>query len=173
MPAGGDGRTRTIRWQDPSPTLAAARTKTGIELLRAMATGELPFPPFADLIGQRFVAIEPSRVVFEFDPAEYMYSPLGTVHGGLLTVLLDSAMGCAYHTTLPAGISYTTLELKVNFVRPVTQRSGPVQAEGRVIHPGRTVATTEARLTDHAGTLYAHSTSTLLSFRAKGGAETE
>jgi uncharacterized protein (TIGR00369 family) len=164
-----DPRTRTIRWHDPGELASRARSMTGLEFLRALAKGELHQPPFVELIGLRLVGVEPARVTFEFEPSEYMYSPLGTVHGGLLTTVLDSAMGCALHTTLPAGVTYTTLELKVNFNRPVTDRTGPMSAEGRVVHAGGTVATAEARLVDRGGTLYAHATSTLMVLRPRSG----
>jgi|HubBroStandDraft_1064217.scaffolds.fasta_scaffold00913_14 uncharacterized protein (TIGR00369 family) len=155
-------RERTIRWTDPAHFEKASRGRTGLELLRAIADGSIPPPPISDLLGFRILVLEPSHVVLEFDPAEFMYSPLGTVHGGILTVLLDTAMGCAFQTTLSAGVTYTTIELKVNFVRPVTDLVGPLRSEGTVIHAGSKVATTEARLVDANGKLFAHSTSTLL-----------
>ena len=167
--ASKDTRTRTIRWHDPGEFAARARSMGGLEILRALAKGEIPQPPFAELIGLRLTVVEPARVTFEFEPAEYMYSPLGTVHGGLLTTVLDSAMGCALHTTLPAGVTYTTIELKVNFNRPVSKRTGPMSAEGRVLHPGGTVATAEARLVDRSGAMYAHATSTLMVLRPRSG----
>lgn len=137
----------------------------GLEFLRGFLDGSLPPPPFMELLGVRVVTVEPSAVSFEFEPAEFMYSPLGTVHGGIVTVLLDTAMGCAFHTTLPAGVGYTTLELKVNFVRPVSVRDGPLTAEGHVVSAGARVATTEARLRDRERKLFAHATSTLLVLR--------
>ena len=160
-----DARVRTIRWVDPDELGERARSMSGLDLLRAIANGQLPTPPVMELLGIRLTAIEPSHAVFEFDPAEYMYSPLQTVHGGILTTLLDSAMGCAFHTTLPAGVSYTTLELSVNFVRPVTDKTGSVSADARVVHGGNTVGTVEARLTDRSGKLHAHAKSTLLVLR--------
>jgi uncharacterized protein (TIGR00369 family) len=134
----------------------------GLDLLRAILAGTLPPPPIAELLGFGLVAVEPSQASFEFTPAEYMYSPLMTVHGGVLTTLLDSAMGCALHTTLPAGASYTTVELKVNFVRPVTIETGPVRAEAHVVHAGGKLALVEARLFDRPGRLYAVASSTLM-----------
>ena len=165
VPPTDDARTLTVRWPDPGALATAVRGRSGLEALRAMVRGELPPPPIAELLRMRLVEVEPSRAVFEFPPSEYEYSPLGTVHGGILTVLLDSAMGCAFHTTLPEGVSYTTLELKVNFVRPVTVASGPLRAEGRVVHAGRTVGTAEARLVDANGQLYAHATCTMITRR--------
>jgi uncharacterized protein (TIGR00369 family) len=160
-------RTRTFHWSDPSALAVAARGLSGLDALRAILRGELPPPPIADLVGMRLVSVEPSSAVFEFEPAEYMYNPLGAVHGGILTVLLDSAMGCAFHTTLPPGISYTTLELKVNFVRPVVLESGTIRAEAKVIHPGTTVGTAEGRLLDAHGTLFAHATCTMMILRSR------
>jgi uncharacterized protein (TIGR00369 family) len=99
------------------------------------------------------------------EPAEFHYNPIGVVHGGVAATLLDSAMGCALHTTLPAGVGYTTLELKLNYLRPMTRDTGPVRAEGTLINAGRTTALTEARLTDSRGKLLAHATSTCLIMR--------
>jgi len=133
--------------------------------MRAFLTGALPAPPFMELLGIRVVSVEPASVAFEFEPAEFMYSPLGNVHGGIVTVLLDTAMGCSFHTTLPAGVGYTTLELKINFVKSVTADSGTLRAEGHVVHAGSRVATTGARLVDRDGKMYAHATSTLMILR--------
>ncbi|HTW56202.1 MAG TPA: PaaI family thioesterase [Thermoplasmata archaeon] len=118
-----------------------------------------------ELLGIRIVAVEKGSVAFEFDPAEYMYSPLGNVHGGIVTVLLDTAMGCSFHSTLPTGVGYTTLELKVNFLRPVTSKAGTMRAQGQVLHSGSRVATADARLLDRENKLHAHATSTLLILR--------
>jgi uncharacterized protein (TIGR00369 family) len=157
-------RSRTVLWQDPAVFEGPIQKLSGIEFMRAFLGGDLPPPPFMQLLGIRLVSVEPGSVVFEFDPAEYMYSPLGNVHGGVITVLLDSAMGCSFHTTLPAGRGYTTLELKVNFLRSVTARVGTLRAEGQVIHSGSRVATAEAKLVDSSRRVYAHATSTLLIF---------
>ncbi len=155
-------RRRTVLWQDPAGFEEPIRRLSGIEFMRAFLAGDLPPPPFMQLLGVRIVSVDPSSVVFEFEPAEYMYSPLGNVHGGIITVLLDTAMGCSFHTTLPAGTGYTTLELKVNFLRPVTANVGTMRAEGHVIHGGSRVATADARLLDSGKRLYAHATSTLM-----------
>jgi uncharacterized protein (TIGR00369 family) len=155
-------RSRTVLWQDPAQFAEPIQKLSGIEFMRAFLTGDLPPPPFMQLLGIRIVSVEPSSVTFEFDPAEYMYSPLGNVHGGIITVLLDTAMGCSFHTTLSAGKGYTTLELKVNFLRSITTKVGTLRAEGHVIHSGSRVATAEARLLDSGQRLYAHATSTLL-----------
>lgn len=158
-------RTRTVRWDDPKPGAEAAETMGGLEYLRAIARGELPTAPLAHLIGFGFSEIEEGRVVFECTPAEYHYNPIGAVHGGLACALFDSAMGCAVHTMLPAGVQYTTVELKANFLRPITTATGRLQCEGKTIHVGGRIATAEARLTDEGGRLYGHATTTCMIFR--------
>jgi uncharacterized protein (TIGR00369 family) len=158
-------RTRTIAWQDPMLGAEAGRTMGGIDYLRAMERGELPAPPIMNTLGIGIVAVEEGRVVFSVEPAEYHYNPIGVVHGGVASTLCDSAMACAVHSTLSAGGAYTTLELKVSFVRPMTRDTGRVECEGRIIHVGARVATAEARIVDAAGKLYAHATSTCMVMR--------
>ena len=119
----------------------AAPTMSGLDYLRAMQRGELPGPPIAALIGMRLEEVGEGRVVFSVQPDESHYNPVGVVHGGLASTLCDSAMACAIHSTLPAGVGYTTLELKVNFVRPMTRETGRVLCEGTTIHVGGRVAT--------------------------------
>jgi uncharacterized protein (TIGR00369 family) len=115
------------------------------------------------------VEVEEGRVVFEVEPAEYHYNPIGAVHGGLACTLADSAMGCAVHSTLPAGVGYTTVEIKTNLLRPISVRTGTLRCEGTTIHVGGRIATAEARLTDAAGKLYAHATTTCMIFRDGSG----
>ena len=155
-------RSRTYSWEDPLAALAQAAELSGLEVMRRMAAGEFPQPPIAQTLGFRLVEAEYGRAVFECEPAEFHYNPIGTVHAGLASTLLDSAMGCAFVTTLDAGVGWTTLELKANFTRPLTADTGLVRCVGTVVHPGRTVATTEARIEDADGRLYAHGTSTIL-----------
>jgi len=135
---------------------------TGLELMHAIVSGDAPAPPIAELVGFDLVEVGEGHASFSLDPAERHYNPLGTVHGGIAATLLDSATGCAVHTTLGEGENYTTLELKVNFVRAITEATGRVVAAGSVIHRGGRVATAEARLTDEDGRLLAHGTSTCL-----------
>lgn len=137
----------------------------GIDYVRAIFAGELPAPPIAELIGFRGVEAEPGRAVFEIVPGEQHYNPIGSVHGGVALTLLDSAMGCAIHTLLEAGVGYATLEVKANFVRPILAETGLVRCEGTVLHAGSRVATAEGRVTDEAGKLLAHGTTTCLIFR--------
>ncbi len=161
---GEQERTRTVTWEDPTEGTKAAGEMSGLEYLRAIARGELPAAPMADLMGFEFHEIEEGRVVFECIPAEYHYNPIGAVHGGLACTLADSAMGCAVHTMLPAGVGYTTLEIKTNLLRPITVETGRLLCEGKTIHVGGRIATAEARLTDEAGKLYAHATTTCMVF---------
>jgi uncharacterized protein (TIGR00369 family) len=161
-------RSRIVRWGDPAPLPESARTMSGLEILRAFQRGELPPPPVCELLRMTLVEIEPGRAVFELVPDESMYNPLGCVQGGVVTGILDAAMGCALHSTLPAGVTYTTLELKVNFVRPVTLDTGAIRAIGTLIHGGGTVTTSASRVEDRMGTLYAHATSTLMVLRPRG-----
>lgn len=158
-------RTRTITWGDPRIGASAAPTMTGMAYLQAIGRGEIPPPPIMPLMAIEAVEVSEGRMVFAVEPAEFHYNTLGSVHGGVAATLCDSAMGCAIHTLLPAGAGYTTLELKVNYVRPLTVHSGRVLCEGRVIHAGGKVATAEARLQGSDGTLYAHATTTCLIFR--------
>jgi uncharacterized protein (TIGR00369 family) len=136
---------------------------TGLEYLRAINSGEIAAPPIAKTMGIESEEFSEGFAVFVAEPGEYHYNPIGVVHGGLAATLLDSAMSCAVHTTLGAGDVYTTLELKVNFVRPITVETGRVRAEGRLLHRGRTVATAEGRLiAERDGKLLAHGVTTCL-----------
>lgn len=154
--------TRTYSWDDPLETLSRSAGLSGLEALQLMAAGELPPPPIAQTLGFGGIEVAEGRVTFEIEPAVFHYNPIGVVHGGLALALLDSAMGCAVHSTLPPGVVYTTLEVKANFVRPLTASTGLVRCTGNVVHVGRTVATAEGRVVDADGKLYAHGTSTLL-----------
>jgi uncharacterized protein (TIGR00369 family) len=160
------GRTRTVTWEDPRALAEAARGLTGLEFLRKVVAGELPPPPIGALMNFGVAEVSEGRAVFTAVPAEYHYNPIGVVHGGVAATLLDSAMGCAVHTTLPAGAGYTTLEIKVNYVRPLTSETGEVRCEARVIHVGGRTATAEGKLLDAAGKLYAHATTTCIIFRS-------
>jgi uncharacterized protein (TIGR00369 family) len=155
-------RTRTFSWSDPALTAAHLGRRSGLDMLQAMFSGELPAPPFMDLLGAKSLEASEGRVVVAMTPQEFHYNPLGTVHGGILATLLDTAAGCAVHSTLPAGIGYTSLDLTVKFLRPVTVASGELRCEGTVISRGRATALAEARLTDAKGRLVAHATSSCL-----------
>lgn len=159
-------RSRTFSWEDPKLAAQAVRSMSGLEFFQAMGAGRLPLPPIMKLMDIRPVEVSEGRIVFSVEPAEYHYNPIGTVHGGLAATLLDSAMSCAIHTMLPLGSGYTTLEIKVNFVRPLTSETGIVYAEGKALHVGGRVATAEGRITDAQGKLYAHGTTTCLILRS-------
>ena len=159
-------RTRTVSWEDPRALAEAARGLSGLEYLRKIASGELPRPPIGALMNFGLAELEEGRAVFTVEPAEYHYNPIGVVHGGLAATLLDSAMGCAVHSTLPAGAGYTTLEIKVNYVRALTAETGTVRCEARAVHIGGRTATAEGRVVDRDGKLYAHGTTTCILFRS-------
>jgi len=155
-------RTRTYSWVDPMPTALAARATNGLEFLGRIVSGELPQPPIAYTLGFDLVEVGEGRAVFAVTPEEWHYNPIGVVHGGLAATVLDSALGCAIHTMLPVGSGYTTVELSVNMVRPVSSTTGHLRAVAHVIHVGGRVATSEARLLDDNDKLYAHANATCL-----------
>ncbi|WP_397408831.1 PaaI family thioesterase [Polaromonas sp.] len=138
--------------------------KSGLEIMQAMLAGELPFPHIADTLDFSLVQVGPGKAVFQGTPQLKHYNPLGTVHGGWYATLLDSALGCAVHTMMPAGRAYTTAELGVNIVRAASHKTGPLRAIGTVLHCGRQMATAEARIVGPDGKLYAHATTTCLVF---------
>jgi uncharacterized protein (TIGR00369 family) len=157
-------RTRTFSWTDPSLHADLLGRHSGLELLSAMAAGELPPPPIMDLVGLSGMTAEEGRVTFYLDPQEFHYNPLGSVHGGIISTMLDSACGCSVHAALPAGIGYTSLDLNVKFLRPVTVDSGRLTIVGEVLQKGRRTALAEARMTDTTGRLVAHATSSCMLF---------
>jgi uncharacterized protein (TIGR00369 family) len=140
------------------------RERSGLEFLNGIGRGELPVAPIADLIDFVPIVAEPGRMVFQGTPGPQHYNPIGTVHGGYAATLLDSCVGCAIHSMLPAGKGYTTLELKINYIRALTDKTGPVRAEGKVVSVGGQVGIAEGRLTDAQGKLYAFATTTCLIF---------
>jgi uncharacterized protein (TIGR00369 family) len=135
---------------------------TGIEFFRRMIAGEIPPPPMVSQLGLRLIEAEPGRVVFAGNVTEAFYNGWGVAHGGFAATMLDSALGCAINTTSPAGRTFTTLELKINYTRPLTREAGELRCEARVIHAGGRVATAEGRIVDHGGKLYAHGTTTCI-----------
>jgi uncharacterized protein (TIGR00369 family) len=165
-------RSRTITWEDPAANFEVGRSLSGMAYLQAIKDGTIPPPPMALTLGMEMIDLAEGRAVFAAEPSEYHYNPIGVVHGGLAATLLDSATGCAVQTTLPAGVAYTTLELKTNFVRAITRDTGRVLCEAEVVHRGGTIATAEGRLrAESTGKLLAHGTSTCLIIAA-GGART-
>lgn len=158
-------RTRTVTWDDPLIGADAAKSMSGLDYLQAMLRGELPRPPISHTLDFVLESVSEGRATFVVTPQEFHYNPIGVVHGGLAATLLDSALGCAVQTMLPAGSGYTTLELHVNLVRAITKDTGQLRAEAEIIHMGRTTATAQAKLVDSTGKLYAHGTTTCLIFR--------
>ena len=164
----GAERRRAVSWEDPLAGAALSLQLSGLDYLRKIVDGEVPPPPIAALMGMRLEKVEPGRAVFTLDVGEHLYNPIGSVHGGAFCTVLDSAMGCAVHSALPAGKGYTTLELKVNLVKALTVQTPTVRSEGRVISSGRRVATASAQIVGPDGTLFAHATTTCLIFDVPG-----
>ena len=164
-------RRRVVTWSDPKAAAQAGRRMAGLDYLRAMRDNGVAPPPVTRLLGIEMAEAEAGRVVMRLQPGEHLYNPLGAVHGGMIATLLDSVMGCAVHSTLPQGRGYTTLEIKVNFLRAVTEATGVVSAEGLVVQAGRQAAVAEGRLTDAAGKLYATASTTCLVFDLPPGPE--
>jgi uncharacterized protein (TIGR00369 family) len=155
-------RSRTFSWIDPAINAAYVGRHSGLAMLRAMIEGELPTPPVLQMLGVDGFEVEEGRVTVLLTPQEFHYNPLGTVHGGVLATVLDTATGCAVHSMLPAGVGYTSVDLTTKFLRPVTVGSGQLRCEGTVLSLGRRTALAQATLTDSAGRLAAHATSTCL-----------
>ncbi len=156
----GNRRIRTVTWDDPQVSRRDATLVSGLDYLLAIRDGRIGPPPAAKLLGYAIREAERGRAVFEVEIAEYLFNPFATVHGGILGTLLDSAMTAAVLSTLGVGITCSTLEMKVNFVRPVARAAGAVRAEGQVIHAGSRIATAEGKLVDREGRLCAHGVST-------------
>ncbi len=156
---------RVLEWSDPAVTIETAAGASGLEFLRAVQRGSVPPPPMGLLMNLRIVELESGRVVFDAVPGPEHSNPHGTIHGGFIATTFDTALGCAVHSILEAGIGYTTLELHVNFVRPITAESGRLRCEAVVLHGGKRVATAEAKMTDAQGRLVAHGTTTCLIVR--------
>ncbi|MBS0528056.1 MAG: PaaI family thioesterase [Proteobacteria bacterium] len=145
-----------------SPDVLASMS--GLDFLRKMFSGELPHATMMQQVGFTRGSAEPGFVVFQAQPGPQHYNPIGSVHGGFAATLLDSAMGCAVQSMLPAGSGYTTLEFKVSLIKAITADTGEVRAEGRTLNVGRRVGTAEGRLLDGKGRLLAHATTTCLVF---------
>jgi uncharacterized protein (TIGR00369 family) len=160
----GRERSRTVTWNEPGPSTAKGLSMAGIEYLRGMAAGDLPQPPIGSLMRFAIASADPGRVVFTCEPDESAYNPIGAVHGGLVCTLLDSVTGCAIHSTLPQGKGYTSVEIKVNYLKAVRLSSGVLTATGTVVKAGSRVGFAEGVITDASGEVVATATSTLLVF---------
>lgn len=164
-PTAWEEQLREVLARSTGPGLTPAETiraQPGLEFLRGILEGKFPRPPIQDALGFHLVEVERGRAVFQGEPRLEHYNPIGSVHGGWAATLLDSCMACAVHSTLAAGQGYTTLELKLNLVRPIFAGTGHVRAEGKLVSAGRSVATSEGRLFGADGKLYAHGTETCL-----------
>ncbi|GAB4009737.1 PaaI family thioesterase [Spirosoma sp. KCTC 42546] len=157
-------RIRTYSWEDQTIGAKVGATLSGMDYLQGMMAGLYPAPAIANTLDMGIESVEEGKVVFSIVPQEFHYNPIGAVHGGVFCTLLDSALACAIHSTLPIGTGYTTLELKVNFIRPLTLKTGKVLAIGTLVHAGRSVATAEGKIVDEQGKLYAHATTTCMLF---------
>ena len=155
-------RSLNVTWEDPIAAFAAGKALAGIDYMKQMIAGKIAPPPIMRLMGFRLKEVGEGLAVFECEPGEQHYNPIGVVHGGLAMTLLDSAMGCCIHTQMPVGSGYTTLEAKTNLVRAITAETGKLRAIGKVLHLGKRMATAEGRLEDAAGKLYAHSSTTCI-----------
>jgi uncharacterized protein (TIGR00369 family) len=151
-------RVRTFEWEDPALARQLGEGLSGLEFMRAIVDGALPAPPVAKMLGMSVLEVSHGRALFALAPEEWMYNPIGSVHGGIAATILDSCMGCAVHTTLPAGMGYTTADLQVRYTRSMRAGQGLVLAEGRVVHSGSRTATAEGRLylADDEDVLFAH-----------------
>jgi uncharacterized protein (TIGR00369 family) len=153
-------RKRTVEWQDPRSGVKSAMTLSGIEWLRAMAEGKAPAPPLSLLLGFRLTEISEGRVTVSVDPQEFHCNPFSVAHGGLASSIFDSALGCAVQSVLPPAMAAPTMQLQVNYLRPITVETGTLSCTGEVIHLGKSSAVAEGRLTDREGKLYAQATGT-------------
>jgi len=161
---------RTYAWHDPAALAAAAAGQSGLDILRAMAEGRIPPPPVGSLVGVNGMTVEKGKVSIAFDPAEYHYNSMGTVHGGVIATVIDIVLGSAVHSTLKAGQGFTTLTLELKYHRAVTAKSGRLLATAEIVTRGREIVTAEAKLVDKNDRLFANATSTLMILRLPGGA---
>jgi uncharacterized protein (TIGR00369 family) len=155
-------RSRTYDWSDPVQTAAAGASLSGVEFFTAILEGRIPVPPIMKTLDLDGVEFSEGRFGFSLVPMEFHFNPIGSVHGGILATMLDSACGCAVHSRLPAGVFYTSLDLSVKFLRPASVRTGRLSALGTVVHLGRRTALAEAQITDATGRIYATATSSCL-----------
>jgi uncharacterized protein (TIGR00369 family) len=160
-------QSRLVTWHDPITTQATAASMSGLSYWLAVADGRLPPPPIAELMRMRVADVESGRITFSCTPDASMYNPLGMVHGGAVCTLLDTATACAMHSTLPEGVGYTSVEIKVNYLKAVTVASGPLTAVGTVVKTGSRIGFAEGKVTDASGNLVATASSTLLVFELR------
>lgn len=157
--------TRTYTWENPTTLLEEAKKQSGYDLLVGVLNGSLPQAPALETIHSTLIAVEKGQAVFELKASAFLYNLIGTIHGGMISTVLDTAIGCSLLTTLAAGESFTSLDLKVNFLKKITTDSPLLHTETTIIHQGRTTAYLESKLVDATGVIYAHAVSTCLIFR--------
>jgi uncharacterized protein (TIGR00369 family) len=162
--AWGEERTRQVTWTDPMPPVASLRKMSGLDFLQGMVDGLVPPPPIAASLGFEIGSVSPGRAEFRLEPQEFHFNPLGLVHGGVLCTVLDTVVGCAVHTTLEAGWGYTSIDLNVTYLRPVTLTTGMLTAVGTVTKGGRRVSFASGEIVDASGAIIATATSSLLMF---------
>jgi uncharacterized protein (TIGR00369 family) len=160
-------RTHTITWAEPMTSARDASVISGMDYLKSIQNGQIPLPPAAQLIGYRITQVEMGKAVFELDPAEYHYNPFATVHGGITCTLMDSAMTAAVLSTLPIGVACSTIEIKTNFIRPITGKTGTICCHAEMVHAGKSIAMASGKILDAKGKLYATGVSTLMIFEVK------
>jgi uncharacterized protein (TIGR00369 family) len=166
-PPWGDEQSRLLTWRDPTATQAAAASMSGLSYWRAVADGHLPAPPISELMQMRVIAVETGGITFSCTPDVSMHNGIGVVHGGAVCTLLDTVAACALHTTLPQGVGYTSVEIKVNYVKAVTLESGPLTAVGSVVKAGSRIGFAEGEVSDAAGNVVATASTTLLIFELR------
>ncbi len=164
----GEPAERTIQWHDPRPTIRAGLQMSGLDYFKSMMAGDMPPAPISQTMNMTMTSAEPGRVEFTCDPGDWAFNPLGSIHGGLACTLLDTVCGCALHSTLPVGRGYTSVEIKVNYLKAIMPDSGPLTAVGTLVRAGGRVGFTEGEIRDKNGDLVATATSTLLIFDLPG-----
>ena len=163
-------RNREVSWEDPKANAGLALTMSGLDYMRAYKDGEVPRPPIAATLGFELVEAEEGKTIFTCTPGEHHYNPIGMVHGGLVSTLIDSATGCAVHTTLPKGTGYSTVNLSVDMLRPITDTTGTLRIEGSVVHRGSRIAIAAAEVIgEKDGKVYARGQTTCLIFTLEAG----
>jgi len=160
-------RTRTISWEDPKISTRNPASVSGLDYLKAVKDEAVSSPPIARLVGYQITDVETGSAAFEIIPGEHLYNPFSTVHGGILSTLLDTTMTSSVMSTLSKGLVCATVEIKVNFIKPVTEKTGLIRCEARPIHVGKRLATVEGRVADKEGSVLAHGVSTCAIFKVK------
>lgn len=159
-------RSRTVTWKNPKTSSRDADAISGLDYLRSIKEGVVQPPPIARLVGYHIIRVSPGKTVFGLNPDEYHYNPFETVHGGILSTLLDTAMTSAVLSKLPIGKACATLEMKINYIRPVKADTGLIHARAEVVHLGAHIATAQGKILDAHEKLYAHGVSTCSVFKS-------